>query len=64
MPANAKNSSRREHTAKVTKPSTTGLTQMSAAMTEEEKMLAMFQAQSDQWNAQQEEMAQYVNTPL
>ncbi|RYO97963.1 hypothetical protein DL764_007224 [Monosporascus ibericus] len=57
MPASAKNSSRRENTAKAVKPATTGLTQMSAALTEEERMMAMFQAQSDQWNAQQEEMS-------
>jgi hypothetical protein len=60
MPASAKNSSRREAVAKPAKPVTTGLTHMSAAMTEEEKMLAMFEAQSDQWVAQQEEMSQYV----
>ncbi|KAG4222038.1 hypothetical protein PC116_g29487 [Phytophthora cactorum] len=58
MPASAKNSSRRENATKVTKPASTGLTQMNAAMTEEEKMMAMFQAQSDQWTAQQEEMSQ------
>ncbi|KAI1502898.1 DWNN domain-containing protein [Biscogniauxia marginata] len=57
MPASAKNSGRREVTAKAAKPATTGLAQMSTAMTEEEKMMAMFQAQSDQWTAQQEEMA-------
>ncbi|KAI2625775.1 DWNN-domain-containing protein [Hypoxylon sp. NC1633] len=57
MPANAKNSSRRENATKATKPTSTALTQMSAAMTEEEKMSAMFQAQSDQWKTQQEEMS-------
>ncbi|KAI2779747.1 DWNN-domain-containing protein [Daldinia loculata] len=57
MPASAKNSSRRENATKVAKPATIGLTQMNAAMTEEEKMMAMFQAQSDQWTAQQEEMS-------
>ncbi|KAI1467966.1 DWNN-domain-containing protein [Daldinia caldariorum] len=57
MPASAKNSSRRENATKATKPASTGLTQMNAAMTEEEKMMAMFQAQSDQWNVQQEEMS-------
>ncbi|KAI2465426.1 DWNN domain-containing protein [Annulohypoxylon bovei var. microspora] len=57
MPASAKNSSRRENATKVTKPTSAALTQMSAAMTEEEKMMAMFQAQSDQWTAQQEEMS-------
>lgn len=57
MPTSAKNSSRRENTAKTTKPATTGLAQMSTALTEEEKLAAMFQVQSDQWTAQQEEMA-------
>ncbi|KAI1850670.1 hypothetical protein JX266_003952 [Neoarthrinium moseri] len=57
MPNSAKNSSRREATVKTTKPSTQGLTQMSNALTEEEKLAAMFQVQSDQWSAQQEEMA-------
>lgn len=57
MPHSAKNSSRRETTAKITKPSTQGLAQMSNALTEEEKLAAMFQVQSDQWTAQQEEMA-------
>ncbi|KAL7623271.1 Protein mpe1 [Parahypoxylon ruwenzoriense] len=57
MPASAKNLSRRENTGKTSKPQSAALTQMSAAMTEEEKMMAMFQAQSDQWNIQQEEMS-------
>ncbi|KAI5861279.1 DWNN-domain-containing protein [Durotheca rogersii] len=57
MPASAKNSSRRENTAKAPKPTSTALSQMNAAMTEEEKMMAMFQAQSDQWDLQQEEMS-------
>ncbi|KAK5628861.1 hypothetical protein RRF57_004576 [Xylaria bambusicola] len=57
MPSSAKNSSRKEATTKVTKPATTGLSQMSTALTEEEKMMAMFQAESDQWTAQQEEMS-------
>ncbi|KAI1081295.1 DWNN domain-containing protein [Whalleya microplaca] len=57
MPASAKNSTRRETVAKAAKPATTGLTQMSTALTEEEKMAAMFQAQSDQWTLQQEEMS-------
>jgi len=30
---------------------------MNSAMTEEERMAAMFAAQSEQWDAQQEEMA-------
>ncbi|TGJ79875.1 hypothetical protein E0Z10_g8883 [Xylaria hypoxylon] len=58
MPSSAKNSSRKEATIKVTKSATTGLGQMSTALTEEEKMIAMFQAESDQWTAQQEEMSQ------
>ncbi|KAF2972949.1 hypothetical protein GQX73_g601 [Xylaria multiplex] len=58
MPSSAKNSSRKEATTKVAKPATTGLAQMSTALTEEEKMMAMFQAESDQWTAQQEEMSQ------
>lgn len=58
MPASARNSSRRENAAKATKPATTGIAQINSAMTEEEKMKAMFQAQSDQWTAQQEEMSQ------
>ncbi|ORY63046.1 DWNN domain-containing protein [Pseudomassariella vexata] len=57
MPGSAKNRSRREDTVKKTQPSTAGLAQMSTALTEEEKLAAMFQVQSDQWNAQQEEMA-------
>ncbi|KAH9892284.1 DWNN domain-containing protein [Xylariomycetidae sp. FL2044] len=58
MPANAKNSSRREATTKsFKKPVSTGMEQMNTALTEEEKMMAMFKAQSDQWTAQQEEMA-------
>jgi protein MPE1 len=58
MPSSAKNSSRKETTIKAPKPATTGLAQMSTALTEEEKMMAMFQAESEQWTAQQEEMAQ------
>ncbi|KAI1126429.1 DWNN domain-containing protein [Nemania abortiva] len=57
MPSSAKNSGRKEATTKVSKPVTTGLTQMSTALTEEEKMMAMFQAESEQWTAQQEEMS-------
>ncbi|GAP92853.1 putative retinoblastoma-binding protein [Rosellinia necatrix] len=57
MPSSAKNSSRKEAAVKVAKPATTGLAQMNTALTEEEKMMAMFQAESDQWTAQQEEMS-------
>jgi protein MPE1 len=62
MPVTAKNSSRKERPASrsITKQSlnTNGLSQLNGAMTEEQRMAAMFQAQSDQWSAQQEEMAQ------
>ncbi|KAK0388229.1 hypothetical protein NLU13_4474 [Sarocladium strictum] len=58
-PVNAKNAGRREQASKATasKPSSNAMNQMNAAMTEEEKMAAMFAAQSEQWNAQQEEMS-------
>jgi protein MPE1 len=61
MPANAKNFSRKEQTA--SKPtgkqaaSTNGVMKINGTMTEEERMAAMFQAQSEQWSAQQEELA-------
>lgn len=61
MPVNAKNSARKEQSMhkSVAKPAptTNGLAQMNSAMTEEERMAAMFQAQSENWSAQQEEMA-------
>ncbi|XXH03839.1 hypothetical protein Hte_010245 [Hypoxylon texense] len=57
MPGSAKNAHRRETAAKAAKPASAALSQMNDAMTEEEKMSAMFQAQSEQWNAQQEEMS-------
>lgn len=61
MPVNAKNSSRKEQVAKAsTKATSNAIAQMNSAMTEEEKMAAMFQAQTEQWSAQQEEMAQLV----
>ncbi|KAH8178964.1 DWNN domain-containing protein [Sarocladium implicatum] len=58
-PVSAKNAGRREQSSKATtsKASSNGMTQMNAAMTEEEKMAAMFAAQSEQWSAQQEEMS-------
>jgi protein MPE1 len=62
MPVNAKNSSRKEQQS-ATKSSgkqvasTNGAMKMNGAMTEEERMAAMFQAQSEQWSAQQEELA-------
>jgi protein MPE1 len=63
MPQSAKNSARREQAIKATtsKPAnSTVFNQMNSALTEEEKMNAMFAAQSEQWSAQQEEMSQYV----
>ncbi|TPX14395.1 uncharacterized protein E0L32_005359 [Thyridium curvatum] len=64
MPVNAKNSSRREAATKATaKTTSNAIAQMNNAMTEEEKLAAMFAAQSEQWSAQQEEMAQYVPYP-
>ncbi|KAI0164289.1 DWNN-domain-containing protein [Hypoxylon sp. FL1284] len=58
MPGSARNAHRRENNAaKAAKPASAAISQMNAAMTEEEKMMAMFQAQSDQWNVQQEEMS-------
>lgn len=60
MPVSAKNAGRREQAAKasVTKPASNAISQMNNAMTEEEKMAAMFAAQSEQWSAQQEELSQ------
>jgi protein MPE1 len=61
MPANAKNSSRKEQSASKASvkqsASTNGAMKLNSAMTEEERMAAMFQAQSEQWSAQQEELA-------
>ncbi|TAQ86690.1 hypothetical protein B7494_g4984 [Chlorociboria aeruginascens] len=59
MPVNAKNSSRKEQSNKSSAKATTsnGAAQMNSAMTEEQKMDAMFQVQTEQWNATQEEMA-------
>jgi len=66
MPVNAKNSSRKETLAPKTNTkqtnATTSVTKMSNAMTEEERMAAMFQAQSEQWSAQQDELAH--QTPI
>ena len=59
MPVNAKNASRREQASKATaKGASNAIEQMHNAMTEEEKLSAMFNAQTEQWNAQQEEMSQ------
>jgi protein MPE1 len=58
MPVNAKNQSRKEQASKA-KPaaSTNAPIQINSSMTEEQRMAAMFQAQSEQWSAQQEEAA-------
>lgn len=60
MPSTAKNAGRKEQAAKASasKPSSDAINQMNNAMTEEEKMAAMFAAQTEQWSAQQEEMSQ------
>ncbi|EGS18157.1 putative finger protein [Thermochaetoides thermophila DSM 1495] len=63
MPIHAKNSSRREQIVKPTvKTQSSTLAQLSSAMTEEEKMAAVFQAQTENFTAREEEMAtqQYV----
>jgi protein MPE1 len=59
MPVSAKNAGRKEQAAKASssKPSSNAINQMNNAMTEEEKMAAMFAAQTEQWSAQQEEMS-------
>ncbi|KAI9172406.1 putative RING finger protein P8B7.15c [Paramyrothecium foliicola] len=59
MPVAAKNAARKEQAAKAaaSKASSNALSQMSNAMTEEERMAAMFAAQTEQWSAQQEEMS-------
>jgi len=63
MPVHAKNSSRREQIAKpAAKTQSNTLAQLSSAMTEEEKMAAVFQAQTENFTSREEEMAtqQYV----
>ncbi|ROW00775.1 hypothetical protein VMCG_06508 [Cytospora schulzeri] len=60
MPVNARNSSRREQATKAAakaKSQSDAIAKMASAMTEEEKMMAMFAAQGEQWNAAQEEMS-------
>jgi protein MPE1 len=65
MPVHAKNSSRREQMVKpVAKPQSNTLAQLSSAMTEEEKMAAVFQAQTENFTSREEEMATYVAAPL
>lgn len=56
MPVNAKNSSRKEQANKASKATTNSMAAMNSAMTEEQRMAAMFAAQSEQWNGQLEEM--------
>jgi protein MPE1 len=64
MPVHAKNSSRREQIAKpVVKAKSNTLAQLSSAMTEEEKMAAVFQAQTENFTSREEEMATYVPAP-
>lgn len=60
MPVSAKNAGRKEQSVKAAaaKSSNSAINQMNTAMTEEDKMAAMFAAQSEQWSAQQEEMSQ------
>ncbi|KAK3326287.1 DWNN domain-containing protein [Apodospora peruviana] len=63
MPVHAKNSSRKEQIVKpLIKASSTPVVQLNSAMTEEEKMLAVFQAQTEHFTSREEEMAtqQYV----
>jgi protein MPE1 len=58
MPQHAKNSSRKEKIMKpVAKTQSTTMAQLSNAMTEEEKMAAVFQAQTENFTAREEEMA-------
>jgi len=66
MPVSAKNQSRKEQTTKTSTPKivSNGMAEMNSAQTEEDKMAAMFQAQTAQWSAQQEEMSQYVPLTL
>ncbi|KAM7189646.1 DWNN domain containing protein [Naviculisporaceae sp. PSN 640] len=61
MPVHAKNSSRKEQIAKpLIKSSAAPVVQLSSAMTEEEKMAAVFQAQTEHFTSREEEMATYV----
>lgn len=60
MPISAKNAGRKEQAAKAStaKAASNAINQMNDARTEEERMLAMFSVQSEQWSAQQDEMSQ------
>jgi len=62
MPQSAKNMARKEQAIKPTaaKPASNALSQMNSAMTEEEKMNAIFAAESEQFAANAEELSQYV----
>lgn len=58
MPIHAKNSSRREQVAKpAAKAQSNTLAQLSSAMTEEEKLAAVFQAQTEGFASKEEEMS-------
>jgi protein MPE1 len=58
MPINTKNSSRKEQSSNKSKTAgNNALAMMNSAMTEEQRMEAMFAAQSEQWTAQKEELA-------
>ncbi|EGR50849.1 uncharacterized protein TRIREDRAFT_2869 [Trichoderma reesei QM6a] len=66
MPVAAKNAGRKEQSSKVSasKPSTNAFSQMNDAMTEEDRMAAMFAAQTEQWSAQQEELSHQAPVPF
>ncbi|KAF8865100.1 DWNN-domain-containing protein [Acephala macrosclerotiorum] len=65
MPVSAKNNSRKEVSKAAAKATAaTGLAQMNnASMTEEQRLAAMFQAQSEQWNDQLQEMGKQAKVP-
>lgn len=65
MPVHAKNSSRKEQpiVKALAKPVANPVVQLNSAMTEEEKMAAVFQAQTENFTAREEEMATYVQFP-
>lgn len=65
MPVMAKNSHRTEpqstpSTANKSGPGAKGAAAMEKAMTEEERIAAMFQMGADQWEEQKQQMAGYV----
>jgi protein MPE1 len=65
MPVHAKNSSRREqHSKPLIKAPAASMVQLNSSMTEEERMAAVFQAQTENFTAREEEMATYVLTLL